>query len=52
MQEKVKQFTVTEIEKPAPKVGQIRAYAGDIISDGRLPCNRRMLRRHVHPKSF
>jgi microcystin-dependent protein len=52
MKEIIEQFTVTEIEKTPPTVGQIRAYAGEIIPDGWLPCDRRMLRRHVHPELF
>ena len=52
MKEIIEQFTITESEKTAPKVGQIRAYAGEIIPDGWLPCDRRMLRRQVHPELF
>ena len=52
MKEIIEQFTVTEIEKTPPTVGQIRAYAGEIIPDGWLPCDHRMLRRHVYPKLF
>lgn len=52
MQEKVTQFTATEIEKTNPVLGQIRTYIGEDIPDGWLPCDRRMLRRHVYPELF
>jgi hypothetical protein len=52
MQEKGKQFTATEIERTAPMLGQIRAYAGDNIPDGWLACDRRLLRRHGYPELF
>lgn len=52
MQEKVKQFTATEIKKTDPVIGQIRAYIGEDIPDGWLPCDRRMLRRYVYPELF
>ena len=52
MQEKVKQFTATEIGKTSPKLGQILAYAGDNIPVGWLPCDHRMLRRRSYPELF
>jgi microcystin-dependent protein len=52
MQEKVKQFTATEIGKTSPTLGQILAYAGDNIPDGWLPCDHRMLRRRSYPELF
>ena len=52
MQEKGKQFTASEIEKTSPSLGQIRTYAGDNIPDGWLPCDRRLLQRHIYPELF
>ena len=52
MEEMVRQFTATEIGKTSPKVGQILLYAGESIPAGWLPCDHRMLRRHVYPKLF
>jgi microcystin-dependent protein len=52
MKEIIEQFTVAAIERTAPSLGQIRAYAGETIPDGWLLCDRRMLRRHVYPELF
>jgi microcystin-dependent protein len=51
-QDTIEQFTATRTEKMTPKLGQIRTYTGESIPDGWLPCDHRMLRRHVYPKLF
>jgi microcystin-dependent protein len=52
MQDKIEQFTVTDIEKTSPTLGQIIAYIDGEIPEGWLPCDGRMLWRYDYPELF
>lgn len=52
MQDMNKLFSVADIEKMSPTVGQIVAYTGEEIPKGWFPCDRRMLQRQTYPELF
>lgn len=52
MQDMIESLTDTEIEQTIHTVGTIVAYWGEVIPDGWLPCDHRMLRRNTHPNLF
>lgn len=52
MQDMNELFSVTDIKKMSPTVGRIVAYTGEEIPNGWLPCDRRMLQRHIYPELF
>ena len=52
MRDVIEDFTVTDIEKTPPEVGQIMAYTGENIPEDWLPCDGRMLRRRTYPELY
>lgn len=52
MQEKIIQYTVSELDTLSPIMGQVIAYTDGEIREGWLPCDGRMLRRHDYPELF